>query len=120
MRAYSLHRPIGMGTYPKPESGSYEIVNWPYQYTPEVKRYTFGYVDYENDMPVEELERYEMLTEDMVRPNIPPESIVKAVAQMLVDERFEDANHMFDVVEEKGYDGEAFANAVDEILQNHR
>lgn len=120
MRAYSLHRPIGMGTYPKPENGAYEIVNWPYQYTPEVKRYTFGYVDYEHDMPGEELECYEMLTEDMVRPNIPPESIVRTVAQMLIDERFEDANRMLDVVEGKGYDVEAFADAVDEIMQKSR
>ena len=119
MRAYSLNRPVGMGTYPKPAEGGWEIVNFHgRRWVEEIQHYAWGYVDYQRDMPEGELDRYEMLTVDML-PKEPPRNIVRGMAKAFLDGRDEQVEKMFDLLESEGYDDElvglAFDRAVGEL-----
>lgn len=63
MRAYSIYRPVCIGTYPM----GYEveaITNYDRPtYVEAIGRNAWGYVDYADDVPADVLERYELVTE---------------------------------------------------------
>lgn len=62
-RSYALHRPIGPFTWPSEYHDMVsEIVNWDYmKYVPEIKRTAFGYIEWTELPPVEDLNRYELM-----------------------------------------------------------
>lgn len=69
MRSYAIHRPIGPFTWPSEHADKVaEIVNWDERrYVEEVGRWAFGYIDWAEDVPMEDLRRYELMvtpTED--------------------------------------------------------
>ena len=69
MRSYALHRPIGPFTWPSEHKDKVlELVNFDHlQYVPEIGRNAFGYIDWAEDVPMEDLRRYELMvppTED--------------------------------------------------------
>ena len=79
MRVWSLLRPISMGTYPK-EYGVREIVNFHCkQFVPEINRQAFGYIDYEQDLPKEVQEHYDLMPGPEIDPEL--ERYAKAFAR---------------------------------------
>lgn len=63
MRVWSTLRPISIGTYPR-EYGVKEIVNFHQRrMVPEINAYAWGYIDYEQDLPREEQEHYDLWPE---------------------------------------------------------
>ena len=118
MRAYSLNRPVGMGTYPKPENGDWEITNFgEYRFVEEIGKRAWGYVDYENDMPTCELERFEMVTAEMcAKPELPPENVMRMMFDLYKAEQWERFMKHVDKVERKGYDMEAVDDRLGEML----
>ena len=63
MRAYSLYRPVSIGTYPSDYTVK-AITNYDRRmYVEAIGRNAWGHVDYADDVPVDVLERYEMVTE---------------------------------------------------------
>lgn len=122
MRAYSLNRPVGMGTYPKPAEGDWEIENYGGRvYVDEIRRYAWGHVDYEADMAAEELDRYEMVTAEMcAAPKLPPEDVMRKMARLLADGDDDKAIKMFEKAEAKGFDGEAMDVELGRLLDEVR
>lgn len=63
MRAYSIYRPVSIGTYPK----GYEveaIANYDRRmFVEAIGRNAWGHIDFAEDVPSEVLERYELVTE---------------------------------------------------------
>ena len=120
MRAYGYNRPLGMGTYPKGHE-VVEIVNYPYKRrVDEVGRDCFGYVEYAEDVPTEELERYELVTAEMFeasKPKTPPENVMARMAAVYKEGDFERLGKMFDVAERKGYDMEATDALLGEMVR---
>lgn len=79
MRVWSLLRPISMGTYPK-EYGVKDIVNFHHkEFVPEINRQAFGYIDYEQDLPKEEQEHYDLMPVPEIDPKL--EKYAKAYAR---------------------------------------
>lgn len=68
MKSYALHRPIGPFTWPSEYHDKViEIVNWDcMEYVPEIKRSAFGYIEWSELPPMEDLRRYELM--------VPPEN----------------------------------------------
>lgn len=62
MRYYSTQRPVGPGTYPKPEGNRIElIVNFPAKtYVDEIWKQAWGYIDYEKPLTEKEAADYEL------------------------------------------------------------
>lgn len=119
-RAYSLNRPIGLGTYPKPEHGDWEIENWhERRFVDGIRRWAWGYVDYEADMDADELDRYDMMTEDMA-PKAPPERVVMQMARKFLEGRDAAVDRMFDKLEADGYDDELVGLAFDDAVAKLR
>lgn len=110
MRAYGYNRPLGMGTYPKGHE-VIDIVNFDCkQRVEEVGRDCFGYVEYAEDVPTEELERYELVTAEMYeasKPKTPPENVMRKMARLYEAGDFDGLEKMYDIAERKGYDMEA-------------
>ena len=66
MRAYSLLRPVSVGTYPD-EFAVDEIVNFDRRiFVEEIGREAWGYVDFGEEVPKKELDAYEMLAREHV------------------------------------------------------
>jgi hypothetical protein len=63
MRAYSLHRPISIGTWPERYAGITKvIVNFDrYRFVEEIGRHAFGYIEFSEDVPRDELDRFELM-----------------------------------------------------------
>lgn len=63
MRAYALHRPISIGTWPERYAGITKvIVNFDrYRFVEEIGRHAFGYIEFSEDVPREELDRFELM-----------------------------------------------------------
>lgn len=81
MRVWSTLRPISIGTYPK-EYGVLDIVNFGgRKMVPEIGRLAFGYIDYEQDLPKEEQEHYDLWPEVKENPKL--EAAAKAMARAL-------------------------------------
>lgn len=110
MRAYGYNRPLGMGTYPKGYQVA-DVVNFDgKQRVEEVGRHCFGYVEYAEDVPTEELERYELVTAEMYeasKPKTPPENVMRKMARLYEAGDFDGLERMYDIAERKGYDMEA-------------
>ena len=110
MRAYGYNRPLGMGTYPKGYDVA-DIVNFDCKRrVEEVGRDCFGYVEYAEDVPTEELERYELVTAEMFeasKPKTPPENVMRKMARLYEAGDFDGLEKMYDIAEGKGYDMEA-------------
>lgn len=115
MRAYGYNRPLGMGTYPKGFEVS-DIVNFDRkQWVEEVGRHCFGYVEYAEDVPTEELGRYELVTPEMFeasKPKLPPENVIAKMARVYHENDWDKLEKLFDIAERKGYDMEALDEAV--------
>lgn len=61
MRAYSLMRPVFIGTYPSAYRVN-EIVNFDRRtFVEEIGREAWGYVDFAEDVPEKDLSAYEMM-----------------------------------------------------------
>lgn len=120
MRAYGYNRPLGMGTYPKGHE-VIDIVNFDRkQRVEEVGRDCFGYVEYAEDVPNEELERYELVTAEMFeasRPKTPPENVMRKMAEAYLADDFDKLEKMYDVAERKGYDMEATDALLGEMVR---
>lgn len=62
-RYYSVHRPVGPGTFPKPAGN--KVTNlWNFDrpiFCEQIGREAWGYVDYEKPVPVDMLRSYEMM-----------------------------------------------------------
>jgi len=68
MRAFSIYRPVGLGTYPKGYEVA-DIVNFDVQqYVDEIGHTAFGYIDFTCDVPADELRRYDLMTTKPVDP----------------------------------------------------
>ena len=124
MKAYGYNRPLGMGAYPKGESGCYtviEVVNFDHkQWVDEVGRECFGFVSYTHDVPTEELERYELVTAEMFeasKPKTPPENVMRKMAEAYLADDFDRLEKMYDVAERKGYDMEATDALLGEMVR---
>ena len=65
MRAYAIYRPIGPYAWPSEHRDKVaEIVNYDtLTYVPEIGRNAFGHIDFEEDIPKEDLDRYELVTD---------------------------------------------------------
>lgn len=68
-KSYALHRPIGPFTWPSEHHDKVaEIVNWDHmEFVPEIGRNAFGYIEWAELPPKEDLDRYELMippTED--------------------------------------------------------
>lgn len=65
MRAYAIHRPIGPFTWPSEHRDKVvDIVNYDtLTFVPEIGRNAFGYIDFNDDVPMEDLDRYELVTD---------------------------------------------------------
>ena len=63
MKSYALHRPIGPFTWPSEHHDKVaEIVNWEHmEYVPEIGRSAFGYIEWAEMPPMEDLRRYELM-----------------------------------------------------------
>lgn len=67
MKYFSVHRPIGIGCYPKyirpgEENKVVEIVNFDERtYCPEVRGEAWGYIEYENPIPANDMIACELL-----------------------------------------------------------
>lgn len=115
MRAYGYNRPLGMGTYPKGHE-VVDVVNFDRKRrVDEVGRDCFGYVEYADDVPTEELERYELVTPEMFeasKPKLPPENVIARMARAYRENDWDRLEKMYDIAERKGYDMEALDEAV--------
>lgn len=90
MRAYSVNRPIGLGTWPSQHRD--KVVGFHHfdapTYVPEIRRNSFGYIEFGEDVPKEDLDAYEMLVPEWCNPV--PDSVVRALWDASGDdERFD-------------------------------
>lgn len=104
MKSYALHRPIGPFTWPSEHHDKVsEIVNWDsMQYVPEIKRSAFGYIDWAELPPLEDLQRYEL----MVTPSEDPmwDKIGKILARYEAKEQWDRFENAWNVAKERyGY-----------------
>jgi len=104
MKSYALHRPIGPFTWPSEHSDKVsEIVNFNrLQFVPEIGRDAFGYIDWTELPPIEDLRRYELM--------IPPSEdemlvkIGKILARFEVKEQWDRFERAWDLAKSKyGY-----------------
>lgn len=115
MRAYSVYRPIGMGTYPRGYEVS-DIVNFDHlQWIEEIQHNAFGYVEFASDVPECDLEAYELKT----RMEVPSgfRAAVRAIVEAHRHGYSEDRiDKMISIAERKGIDAEELWAAVDAEL----
>lgn len=107
MRAYSVRRPIDIGTWPREYEVS-EIVRYDrYTWVEEIKRYAYGYLEFVDDVPRDALEHF-----DLVTPPVVDELLARIVVQLMrytYDERRFDS--IWRKAVEMGYDPEVLADA---------
>ena len=111
MRAYATHRPLTIGTWPTKYSGKVKNFDG-YEYCAEIHHRAFGYVDFDEEVPLEVLDQY-----DLVVPR-GPDPKIERIAEMLVgyiddDEKF---NATWNRANELGYDGDEIAKALNRRL----
>ena len=82
MRVWSTHRPVSIGTYPR-EYGVKEIHNFNHrEWVEEIHNYAWGYIDYEQDLPMSEQDHYDLRPAKVVNKEL--EQAAKAMAQALL------------------------------------
>lgn len=71
MRYYSTHRPIGIGTYPKPAGNRViEIHNFDLrQECPEIGHTAYGWIEYKAPLSDGDVDRYELTPEGGTAPD---------------------------------------------------
>ena len=71
MRAYAIHRPLGPFTWPSEHRDKLvELVNYDRMtYVDEIRRYAFGHIDFSEDVPRDDLDRYELVTSPELDPH---------------------------------------------------
>lgn len=110
MRAYAIHRPFGIGTWPA-QYGGFPVNFDTYRFVEEIGRHAFGYVDFQEDVPKEMLEKFDLVTEN---PAATAEQLmIDKVADLLVryvddDEHF---SKVWNTAVRMGYDEEKLADA---------
>jgi len=105
MRAYAIHRPLGMGTYPSEyrdqitELHNYEFMQW----VDEINHNAFGYIEFEDgSIPKEALDRYDLWTDP--RKDEKLVAAGKALARSAKSEDWDRFEHVWDKAKEKyGY-----------------
>lgn len=81
MRVWSTHRPISLGTYPK-EYGVKGIHNFDSrEWVEEIRNYAWGYIDFEQDLPKDEQDHYDLRPERNENPKL--EQAARAMARAL-------------------------------------
>ena len=81
MKAYSIHRPISLGTYPK-DYEIIEIVNFDtFHYVEQIGRGAYGYIHYSEDVPADVLARFELMVERVRDPHFEP--AVRCISKLL-------------------------------------
>lgn len=61
MRYYSIHRPVGLGTFPR-TARVIEIRNFDYKtYCKEIKREAWGWIEYDGKLSKKDAESYELV-----------------------------------------------------------
>lgn len=118
MRAYAIHRPIGPFTWPSEHRDKVvEIVNFDKRMPVEELggRWAFGYIDFREDVPREDLARYEL--------EVPKErdefleKVARIVALHIERGQFERAERDLELARDKyGYDHETVMDLVAERL----
>lgn len=90
-RYYSIHRPVGPGTFPK--AGAQEIHNYDDRtYVAEIGREAWGYIEYDRELTEKEMEGYELMkamtTEDKINALfeelVPPSGKAETVAGEII------------------------------------
>ena len=120
MRAYAIHRPLGPFTWPSEHSDKLvELVNFDERtYVEDVGRWCFGYIEFSEDVPMEDLARYELMVPRKKDGMF--EKIVRMVADEIrkgTEKGAERACHIIDVARDKyGYSDEAIMDEVVELL----
>ena len=104
MKSYALHRPIGPFTWPSEYSDKVaEIVNWDtLKFVPEIGRNAFGYIEWAELPPMEDLRRYELMVppseDQMLR------KIGRILAKFEAKEQWDRFQKAWDLAKEKyGY-----------------
>lgn len=90
MIAYSTNRPIGLGTWPsKHKDKVVRMVHFDSPtFVPEIRRTSFGYIEFSEDIPKEDLDAYELKVPDT------EDKVLERIVEILWhidDDRFEKA-----------------------------
>jgi len=112
-RSYALHRPIGPFTWPSEHHEKVaEIVNWDsVQYVPEIKRSAYGYIDWTELPPIEDLNRYELMVPSENDQFL--EKIGRILADLYQSERFDRLEKAWDKAQRKyGYTSDQIGAAM--------
>lgn len=120
MRAYAIHRPLGMGTYPSEyrdkitELHNYEFMQW----VDEINHNAFGYIEFEDgSIPKEALYRYDLWTDP--RKDEKLVAAGKALARSAKNEDWDRFEHVWDKAKEKyGYSDSQLERAMGWFEEN--
>ena len=115
MRAYAIHRPITIGTWPSQYAG--EIVNFDHlSDVPEIGRRAFGFIDFAEDVPSDVLEAYELVVPKAEDKTM--DMVVRQLWRHVEDEdRFQ---RIWDkAIERYGYNPERLAEAFDKAYDRY-
>lgn len=113
MRAYSVRRPVDIGTYPMGYEVA-DIVNFDTRRrVAEIGREAWGYVDFFERVPQEVLERFELVSPDYL-PELPEDvlRVGRAIAGLLLKGEHERVKKATQKALEAGFDPEQLADAV--------
>lgn len=113
MRAYSVSRPVDIGTYPKGYEVA-DIVNFDTRRrVGEIGRDAWGYIDFFDRVPQEVLERFELVSPDYL-PELPEDvlRVGRAIAGLLLKDEHERVKKATKKALEAGFDPEQLADAV--------
>lgn len=113
MRAYSVSRPVDIGTYPKDYEVA-DIVNFDTRrLVAEIGRDAWGYIDFFDRVPQEVLERFELVSPDYL-PELPEDvlRVGRAIAGLLLRDEHERVKKATQKALEAGFDPEQLADAV--------
>ena len=110
MRVYSTNRPIGLGTWPSQHRDKViEMHHFDHlTYVEEIRHNSFGYIEFSEPIPKEDLDKYEMRAPEYENPV--PDSIVRALWAHAADEDFE---KWWNRALKRGFDEETLADAFD-------
>lgn len=113
MRAYSVRRPVDIGTYPKGYEVA-DIVNFDMRRrVAEIGCEAWGYIDFFDRVPQEVLERFELVSPDYL-PELPEDVLraARAIAGLLLRDEHERVKKATQKALEMGLDPEQLADAV--------
>lgn len=119
MRVYAIHRPIGPFTWPSQYRDKVvELVNFDCM-TPIDElggRRAFGYIDFSEDIPQEELYRYELVVPQKDDPMFG--RVVGIIARHMQREQYDRVEHDLDLAKDKyGYDADRLMDAVLQVIE---